>query len=261
MAVDLYPEGYPKHLFKFRSLGSASLEFTRQIVVENKIYLASPTEFNDPFDTLPNVVLDRSLERQRAYFRRLTRKYRPDLSRSERLRFAAGFMELPPQARRSHLRDGLIETAHGMAVCSFAETPNEVLMWSHYAQNPTGICLRFGTGSEFFRASLPLQIAYADERPTYNPIVPGSPTDLIDLVLTKARFWSYEREWRIVETRGRGIRSIPPEALEAVYFGCRTSEEHKRLIRTWIAQRGLSLELFQGEAAEDTFDLHFIQIA
>jgi hypothetical protein len=229
-------------------------------VAESKLYLASPLDFNDPFDALPNVILEGSSHKQRAYFRRLTRTYKPELSRPDRIKFAASLMNLPPEKKLTHLRQGLVDTARDMAVCSFAESLDEVLMWSHYAANHTGICLRFGTANSFFRSSLPLQITYSDKRPAYNAVDPGPPAGLIDLLLTKANFWSYEKEWRLVETKGSGTRSFPPTALEAIYFGCRTTEEHKRAIRVWIVERGMSLELFQGEAAADTFDLHFKRI-
>jgi hypothetical protein len=260
MEVRWEPEGHPTNLYKFRSLDGDGAEFTRQIVVESKLYLASPASFNDPFDALPNIWMKGSVRKELAYFRRLTRTYRPDLSRSERLHFAASLMAMPREAKLRHLRAGAQETVEHMAVCSFAQSPSEVLMWSHYAKNHTGICLRFNTAHHFFRASLPLEVKYSQVRPGYNAINPGPPEHLVDLLLTKAIFWNYEKEWRLVETKDVGTRPFPPQALDGIYFGCRTSTEHKEMVRRWVVARGRPLELHQAVAEIDTFGLKFERV-
>ncbi|HZZ68224.1 MAG TPA: DUF2971 domain-containing protein [Phenylobacterium sp.] len=241
-------------------MGPQSVKFVRQIVVENKLFLASPLSFNDPFDALPYIDMKGTVRKERAYYRRLTRTYRPDLSRPDRIKFADALMAMSREDKLRHLREGAYETARGMAVCSFAQSPNEVLMWSHYADNHSGICLQFNTDNSFFRSSLPLQVKYSKKRPSYNAIDPGPPAALVDIMLTKADFWSYENEWRLIEPRGGGIRSFPQEALSAIYLGCRASEENKALLRSWVAERRRPLEVYQGEASVSTFELNFVRV-
>src|SRR5262245_38977124 len=103
-------------LFKYRSLAGRNLEYTRRIIEQRRIYYASPRQFNDPFDCQFWVNMDGA---PLSAF---------GLSKQEEIRsFAADFMRE--------------ETNKDVAILSLSEVNDNLLMWSHYADCHTGLCL------------------------------------------------------------------------------------------------------------------------
>jgi hypothetical protein len=85
---------------------------------------------------------------------------------------------------------------------SLSETWQSPLMWAHYGDNHTGVCLGFDV--PLGRA---LKVSYEPERLRLlfdaTKLETAHDTDLIrTLVTTKFTDWSYEREWRILERLG-----------------------------------------------------------
>jgi hypothetical protein len=101
-------------------------------------------------------------------------------------------------------------------------------MWSHYADNHKGICLEFANNNALIRRARPIR--YKKEYPEWTPqsYSPEKDDNILDLVLTKAMDWCYEREFRIIATALEGPTKVydgdfvklPPEALTAIIIGC-----------------------------------------
>jgi hypothetical protein len=50
-----------RHIYKFRAFNSSdreSIERFRDILIQSRLRLASPREFNDPFDMIPKIVIE-----------------------------------------------------------------------------------------------------------------------------------------------------------------------------------------------------------
>ena len=133
-------------------------------------------------------------------------------------------------------------------ILSLSERRDDILMWSHYANGHRGLCLGFAASDNdpFFARALP--VVYSAAQPVFDPRDDDFRASE-KVVLTKSEHWSYEREWRITETRGKGPYVFPAEALTTVIFGCRATEADKKKVRNWIKDRGLNPSLFQ--AVED----------
>ena len=104
--------------------------------------------------------------------------------------------------------------------------PDNILMWSHYADNHKGICLlEFARNNPLICHARPVR--YRKEYPEWTPhaIMDGN---TIEPVLTKARDWCYEREFRIIASDLEGptklyhgtFIKLPPSALTAIIIGC-----------------------------------------
>jgi hypothetical protein len=109
-----------------------------------------------------------------------------------------------------------------------------ILMWSHYADNHRGICLEFGVFNDLF--SKARQIAYRSEYPRWMPHeFEVQQERTIEIILTKAADWSYEREFRIVSLmpgsaphwlRAQGdFFRLPAAALKSIIVGCESDCE------------------------------------
>lgn len=86
-------------------------------------------------------------------------------------------------------------------IYSFTERNDSTVMWSHYADNHRGICLEYDTNT--FTLDIPLfPVTYSDDRydmtdfPEFKGV--ASLTMMYKGVLTKAKDWSYEKEWRLI---------------------------------------------------------------
>jgi uncharacterized protein YukE len=105
-----------------------------------------------------------------------------------------------------------------VGVLSLTEKLDHPLMWSHYANNHSGLVLAFDEINEFFRsprrgqpydAGGARRVKYSSERPKFDPLIDVSLIDnLTDedaisffdkMFFTKSKEWEYEEEWRMIK--------------------------------------------------------------
>jgi len=115
-----------------------------------------------------------------------------------------------------------------------SERTDDILMWSHYAAGHQGICLGFQVDENdgFFCHGLPVDYPDSDERPKWDHR-DTKLEHITKILLTKAKHWRYEREWRIVKPPplgGAGPHKFPIANLTAVIFGCRLKMADRRQI-------------------------------
>jgi hypothetical protein len=81
-----------------------------------------------------------------------------------------------------------IDTDH--RVCCLTPSDENLLMWSHYAENHTGICLRFDTHVEPFLGAF--EVSYRNVLPVST--LPDCGTDVaVNALLVKSDVWAYEK--------------------------------------------------------------------
>jgi hypothetical protein len=164
------------------------------------------------------------------------------------------------------------------ALC-LTETPDNLLMWAHYANSHTGFVVEFDTTHPHFderRSDADefrhlRQVNYRDTRPN------GALTDMngYELFTVKSTHWSYEREWRIlrplpdaervvsVEPYPVHLFRIPFGAISSVILGARCSvETASTLARSVREQPELaSVNLLQAIPDESQFLLRVESVA
>lgn len=146
--------------------------------------------------------------------------------------------DLAPLARKKWQNEFGTE----IGVVSLSEKHDDLLMWSHYAQNHQGFVIECDPMHSFFwqprSQSDELchlrQVAYAEERPRGSMMELGAE----GLLLTKSAHWSYESEWRILfpvedadwvlegedDEHPVYLKELPPDAISGVILGCRASD-------------------------------------
>jgi hypothetical protein len=101
----------------------------------------------------------------------------------------------------------------------------------------------------------PIEVEYNVEFPDVN-FYEANTFNLMRTILgTKAIDWRHEEEWRIVLFNITGKVSFPPEMLDGIIFGMRTSEDDKGLIHEWIDSRTISIETYQVSNKPRSFEL------
>lgn len=251
MTVDRVP---PKRLYKYRSFSNLTLG----MLVEDTIFFADPTTFNDPLDTKPtldtdiaNAALEATLtqlieERTRAELSAAARTIRysgpktlDHIARQSRkaaerlladIRYDATnpdyAIDDPKHFLLGHYVEEELLRRYDRGVFSLAERANCPLMWSHYGDQHRGICLGYSVPDD--AAGDLHKIKYGGSRLVQASQVStmlGGDEDArrrVDeaVLLKKAKPWAYEREWRLLGSRG--VHDSPLE-LEEVVFGMRCS--------------------------------------
>ncbi len=177
-------------LFKFRMINKRLFES----LTRSNIYFARPSHLNDPLDCRVNI---------RESVERAILKSQP---------------ESRPKLEKLHAEDWFYKKAktkfEDIGVCSFSREQKNPLMWSHYADDHRGVCLKYHFPESFFNypiigwedvkyGSYPLTdwlVQNANEVDTTD----GSDfmLELIQIALiVKAQAWEHEQEARIVRSR------------------------------------------------------------
>ncbi len=126
-------------------------------------------------------------------------------------------------------------------VCSFSKNRNEILMWSHYADNHKGVCLEWEINEKEKKDSL-FEINYNNEIIALNEIELTQTGHLSLNVETNGKFlnqkftmWSYEEEIRFIriekDLTQTGSYANFPGKLSAIYFGKNSNEDDITLVK------------------------------
>lgn len=233
----------PKWLYKYRVIDDHSL----RIFSNDELYYANYRDLNDPFELAFEVTINH----------RPDSKVKPEVL--EKL--------------KGKIKANIESCFHpNIGFLSLTEKRDDVLMWSHYADSHTGICLEFNTS--IFDSELLKEVTYGTELycvqcqvddKEEGVIVPVDNDEyLIGICNTKNSAWAYEKEWRDVR-KSSGVQKFDPRGLTGLIFGSKTSDEQKGRILQELEKRRSRLggessvriyeaQLRRGEYALDIID-------
>ncbi|MGL4853107.1 MAG: DUF2971 domain-containing protein [Tannerellaceae bacterium] len=203
-------------LYSFRSIN----EYSLADLINKEITVVHPSKMNDPFDSIANLwstpaALEKRCENTN-HISMLSRSFDYYRIRS----FVAN--------RASYDTDDSIV--------------KKILMWSHYASEHTGYCIKYNLSRNFIKRS-------EDEHYIQHYIKPiqymkDKAVDLKDRSITsdvayvmKNAVWEYEDEVRLVsynpevESPFLGIPLDEKSSIEAIYLGYNCSSENEKLIK------------------------------
>jgi hypothetical protein len=73
---------------------------------------------------------------------------------------------------------------------------------------------------------------------------------------TKASFWAYEKEWRIVDHKlDLGVHEFPSECLDGVILGCKITEPDRQFVLDLVARSGKKIQVMQASVSKRKFEL------
>ena len=230
--------------FVGKYIGLSNIRFVYEILVKNRLYFSNPAQFNDPFEMIPAI---------------LPRKIFKSVSPVRKKKLSEDVLSQIYQDSMRKFRDEQSKVLTKFGVSCLSQSFDDIVMWSHYADQHKGICILFDTKLKFFDGLRP--VTYVPKRlPT--PIkTKGEPGRLMQLMTTKLDLWEYEKEWRILDyENGPGIKHFPPEILHGVIFGCRMTEQNKGRIRGWCERRAQPVKFYQAKERLREYALDIIPI-
>ena len=230
------------------------------ILQDRLIRFTQPTALNDPFEALPNFISLATKEGFASAFADVVRQepaywefYRlsgmtnldwqafadrieGDPNYAEQLHKDAGLPNPLPDARRR-----TNELCNVVGILSLSATPDNLLLWAHYAEEHTGFVLVLDDSYDFFKGDeqllgfvKPEPVVYRSKRPR-TTIEEAS---MLELFFIKGSDWEYEQEWRYLKFRDEAderceeantppidLFRLPPNCINGVILGCRRSKD------------------------------------
>ncbi len=205
------------HAYKYFGLTSVDDDIARltDTIAAPYLWASLVDSFNDPFEFKVAIDWPTDIEDTR-------KKYFTDKPGDTEEQFKEWFAGLTKNNKwyiAMSMRDALVRT---MAVSCLTTDHTNHLLWSHYANQHKGYCIKFDISlarkSPDFSAWG--HLAYTTEKEKCNFFTEDMATIYKKLCLSKSSSWSYENEYRIVFL-SPGKKMLGPSAVKAVYIGCR----------------------------------------
>ena len=125
----------------------------------------------------------------------------------------------------------VVEGKDAYGVCSLSMVNDDILLWTHYASNHTGVCIEID-------ADIDHSNEVALEPVKYRPNIPwlrkdtGNLRDAKDILTTKISKWKFEQEIRAF-CEGKG-RKLAIGRITKVILGIRVDPDIKQIVNQYI---------------------------
>jgi hypothetical protein len=227
--------------------------------------MPSPVTFNDPFDCRPRFSSHATKAQHRAYMLRNLRNKMPDIGAQQLRREVKELLksrdQVLPRIVEDASRDLNKKLDQEIGIFCLSARPDHILMWSHYADAHTGLCLRFDAGPDSpLRNARPVR--YASEYAVCDFVTSSHEESIDAMIYTKAKEWAYEEEWRIhtISPVGPGVQKISPQILTGVILGARISDADRKAVLSWVRTRQIPCEIMQAHLAEHEYRIEIFPV-
>ncbi len=270
------PHQTPRILYKYREFEPDG--FHIRMINNTELWFPSARHFNDPFDSSLHFDLaGYDGELGEAWVKDFISREFAHLSPAEQLNMLRDQLtEIRSDPERADwFKDNIIQTNFNkFGMCSLTPLRDNLLMWAHYADEHKGFCVGIDMNvvNELqnerarHRDLLDLyEVLYAEEMPRLNffeSMLSGHGDDnLMTLVTTKSKDWSYEQEYRLIRwDNADSAISIGKAGLAEVIFGCRISTDNSRRLLEIIDSQRIQIPIYQARQEEFRFALRFERI-
>jgi hypothetical protein len=242
----------PRYLYKYRVIDDNLFK----IIENNELWFSSPESFNDPFDCQIFIDANYSQIQLEEVIRATSKTKLSD----GKIRDIAKQAISEPGKLEKILNDSFRKLINTHGICCFAKTEETTLLWSHYTECHTGVCLKFDVLADPLFFSVPLPVIYQKEYPYYNHSV--NQRELANkLILTKSDSWSYEGEVRVIKFHPPGLHKFNKLSLVEIIFGCRSNEESIIQIKEAVKNNGYNHVTYRKAVCKkDEYGFDFINI-
>lgn len=252
----------------FKYYGNA--DYARDAIENSRIHLEEPSLYNDIYDSSTNLA-EEGLKK--AYFKNYLKiasircfckdMQANELEEIENKRLSVGeiidyfyLCDIDKEIDKDALvketiavftnNRGIIQADNNKISC-FSEVNDSLLMWAYYAQNYSGVCIRFDPLKDNLLLDNCRKVQY-----TNHFISDGS----LGNYFRKSIQWSHEQEWRIVcET---DEEYLPVNCIDAIYLGLRTQDD---IIEQFIKLGKMyNLEVYKMKLSDVKYEILFERI-
>ena len=232
-------EDIPDKLYKYMPWPTNGTNYARDLIKNKQIHLQLPAKFNDPFEC-KMLFKDENGQNDNEIYKLISHEM------------------------------NLLHREHTLVNC-LTNSPDNILMWSHYAAEHTGICMKFKMLTNDI-----IKVDYEKEYPIYefaaNNIYATEELSQEQCVkfgkismARKAISWKYEQEYRYIIPDKNNMTNddyfIPLKdfaEITEIICGCRMEEEEIVNIRKFLAEQGLDIPVKCAKEKEDEYGFDII---
>lgn len=179
-------------------------------------------------------------------------------------------------AKIKHLRNVTYRISCFSNFADEVELMENTTMWAHYADNHKGFCVKYSMDFDSLRFKemllcglFPVNYSSNIQKITTRQLLSMQETDdkfevsdaikkkTLKSLLTKSRFWNYEKEWRLILSQNDCClldeNNIPFSKIEAIYLGCRIDKSIAQLLINMGEDLGFNV--FQAKQSKNKFTL------
>lgn len=264
----------PRYLYKYAPLNNFSL----QAIANGHFWYSKLGAFNDPFEpksplvelktsgTMDQLIQANIIDIDDVELANITNEYIYDRFHHDyNSTLQARLSE--PSKYKSDINDTIIKVydeVDDYGVLCLSSIPNDILMWSHYSSNHTGICIQLEIENDSILddTDKTFRVDYSEEYPTYE-FFQGLKNDLSKrqiiqaIVANKSTHWSYENEWRVIEQRGNNVYASPGK-ISGVIFGLRTTFSQKASIAKLLF--GSAVEVYEARRRKNEYAVDIVSM-
>ena len=190
-------------LYKYRAMADDSCRYSEDILRNQRFYVPKASELNDPNEGV--MVVDVKNE----------------------WRWYANWLELRNRQ-------------NGVRLCSFSASSRNTVLWSHYADQHSGICIEFDSDRLKLSDGILSKVNYAKKVPE---VPHREMKEYAGAFLSKSDDWAYEEEWRYVTTEGKPFLEFEPDCIKRILLGWRISKSNERAIEGWVSDNSPSSQI------------------
>ena len=249
----------PVKLYKYRHWN----DNTKKILINNELYFQSAENFNDPFDA--NIILDMDATPAEWISRAvlLHNHYGGEMPKSEYQKMCSVLYHITEEERAYFSKNvtELVtqEVRKNTGIYCFTKSEDNILMWSHYANEHKGICLEFDhSAPALFSAA---KVNYCFDYPKVNYFT-STYDELMNIrYFTKAKDWEYEQEYRIViPDFSSQIKAIESQIITGAICGCCMPDEDIKEVIAILQDRPTPTMLYKAEKKKYGLGLDIVPI-
>ncbi len=253
----------PRYLFKFFPdhnllFGHDQSELDKRVAAHKTPYIfcPKPEMLNDPFEFQIKVDAFSSRTEVLEHFRQCKEAglIDTDLVALEKY-LDNGGLEKVKQKSDENNKKAHQNIRNKLRAASFCRRYNSILMWSHYAQEHKGFCIKYDTNALGFQAHFH-KVRY--KKSNRFPVV--KPNDYFDkgkdwyfyqMLATKHVGWRYEKEWRLISQKME--IEFNRNAVKQVLLGVNADKDlYKELLSYYP-----NADFLKAQVAESRFELKF----
>lgn len=222
---------FPDYLYKYRD---ADNDLHIDALQKKYIFMASPVDFNDPFDCKIPLDFESIAENSNLQFQFASKLATTAMIANEKkLDFFEKIIQSGTLKDKDILnrleQEQVKKLVQDMGVLSLTKESSNLLLWSHYANSHKGFCIGYDTKRLLHDLEYPTlgPVNYCNIYPIVSAADENEKITYTQLFY-KSIDWYYENEYRYVKPYWSNKKcSISANTINEIYLGCMISEKNQ----------------------------------
>lgn len=254
--------------FKYTSINKNTFKALKN----NELFFSSPVYFNDPFDAVCDIFYEGTKDDWKFFWGdEFTDDDLEIFLHDHTKKMSDGRFKLIKEKQNIDPSKAYQNTGR---VLSLTQKKDDILMWSHYADEHKGICLCFESiklndqlGFYFDSEFLPLyEVKYSDQIPSPINYFDFNMEGFIQFLTTKYLSWNYEKEYRLIGSNtdlndySGALKKFKKNSLVGIIFGLNTPREHIRdvydYIKKYYIDEGIEIYFYKCQVIQGKYAVY-----